>query len=212
MHTTRRSRSCANSRKNEPKQSDLRLDLTNALVDMGDLLVDDKNPDGADDVYLEALAIAHEFVPKVPKEAEWRDELVAILLKLAVIGDDTVAHFVRRWRLPKISSRRDNCRNPVWSTKLSNSWPQSRRSPHNRGRTSIHALAYPARHHRKAPTTREREFPLGQAAPAQSAKYGSFSRLSLRRRCLITSPVVQYSLRAARSASIWNSSGHWPSE
>jgi hypothetical protein len=59
---------------------------------MGDLLVDDKNPDGADDVYLEALAIAHEFVPKVPKEAEWRDELVAILLKLAVIGDDTVAH------------------------------------------------------------------------------------------------------------------------
>jgi hypothetical protein len=78
--------------KDEPEQSDLRLDLTMVLVNMGDLLTGDKNLDGADDVYLEALAIAHEFAAKVPKEAEWRDELVAILLKLSAIGDDTVAH------------------------------------------------------------------------------------------------------------------------
>ena len=35
---------------------------------------------------------------------------------------------------------------------------------------------------------------------------------SMQSHCLITSPVVQYSLRVARSASTWNSSGHWPSE
>jgi hypothetical protein len=46
----------------------------------------------------------------------------------------------------------------------------------------------------------------------QSERYGSFSRLSLRRRCFAMSPVVQYSPRTARSASTLNSSGHCPSE
>jgi hypothetical protein len=78
--------------KNALEQSDLWLDLTMALVNMGDVLVEDKDLDGADDVYLEALAIEHEFTAKVPKEPEWRDELAATLLKLAAIGDDTVAH------------------------------------------------------------------------------------------------------------------------
>jgi hypothetical protein len=36
---------------------------------------------------------------------------------------------------------------------------------------------------------------------SHSDRYGSFKRLSLRLRCLSVSPVVQYSLRAARSAS-----------
>src|SRR6516164_7881511 len=53
---------------------------------------------------------------------------------------------------------------------------------------------------------------FGTDISPQSERKGSFRRLSLRRLCFMTSPVDQYSLRVARSASAWSSSGHCPSE
>ena len=98
--------------KNKPKQPDMRFDLTMVLINVGDLLTADKNLDGADDSYLEALAIEHEITVKVPKEAEWRDALAAILLKLAAIGDDPVAHLREALTVAKELQQKDQLPQP----------------------------------------------------------------------------------------------------
>ena len=97
--------------KDKADQSDMRFDLAMAL-NLGDLLTADKNLDGADDFYLEALAIEHEITVKVPKEPEWRYALAATLLKLAAIGDDPVAHLREALTVAKDLQQKDQLPQP----------------------------------------------------------------------------------------------------